>query len=297
MTDMILSKAVMDFGRARRRAKLQELLAYLMGKSSDLLSYEEVRRLVRAGGQVDRGIQQIPIAAIVGSVGRYKDFTRTFLPRNDADQARWATVKAAQITQGLPPITVYQMSDVYFVLDGNHRVSIARQLGNETIEAYVTEVRTAVPLSPDVQPNDLIVKAEYADFLAETNLKVLRPQADLMLTSAGKYPLILEYIDVHAYFMGLEQARAIAADETITHWFDTVYLPTVERIRQTDLLSEFPERTEADFYVWLTDHRAELQKEVGWDVSLETAVTTFVNEHKPQRLIRQLLRVIRSTAN
>ena len=148
-----------------------------------------------------------------------------------------------------------------------------------------------------MQPNELIVKAEYADFLAETNLKVLRPHADLMLTSAGKYQLILEYIEVHAYFMGLEQARAIAYDEAITHWFDTVYLPTVERIRQTDLLPEFPERTEADFYVWLTDHRAELQKEMGWDVSLETAVTTFVNEHKAQRLIRQLLRVVRSTSN
>jgi hypothetical protein len=297
MTNVMLSKAIMDFERVRRQAKLQELLAYLMGKSTDLLSYEEVRRLVRAGGKVERGIQQIPVAAIVGSVGRYKDFTRTFLPRNDSDQSRWAAVKVAQMTQGLPPITVYQMSDVYFVLDGNHRVSIARQLGSETIEAYVTEVRTDVPLKPNMQPNELIVKAEYADFLAETNLKVLRPQADLTLTSAGKYQLILEYIDVHAYFMGIEQGRPIGRNEVMSHWFDTVYLPTVARIRQTDLLLDFPERTEADLFVWLTDHRAELQKELGWNVSLETAVTTFVNEHKPQRLIRQLLRAVRTTSN
>lgn len=297
MTEILLSKAIMDFERIRRRAKLQELVTHLMGKSSDLFSYEEVRRLVRAGGKIERGVQQIPLAAIVGSVGRYKDFTRTFLPRKDSDQSRWAAVKVAQITQGLPPITVYKMSDVYFVLDGNHRVSIARQFGNETIEAHVTEVQTNVPLTPHMQPNDLIVKAEYADFLAETNLKTLHPQADLMLTSAGKYQLILEYIDVHAYFMGLEQGHPIGTSEAVSHWFDYVYLPTVERIHQTDLLRDFPERTEADFYVWLTDHRAELQKEMGWDVPLETAVNTFVDEHKPQRLIRQLLRIVRTASN
>lgn len=297
MSDMMLAKAVMDFDRARRQARLQELLGQLTGKSLDLLSYDEVRRLVRASGKVERGLQQIPLAAIVGSVGRYKDFTRTFLPRNDGDRSRWATVKVAQIAQGLPPISVYQISQVYFVSDGNHRVSIARRLGNETIEAQVTEVQTAVPLTPALQPNEFILKAEYADFLAETNLVVLRPGADLALTAAGKYALILEYIEVHAYFMSLEQGREIAYEEAVTHWFDTVYLPAVEMIQATDLLTEFPERTEADFYVWLTDHRAELQREIGWDVPLETAVATLNPPHKLHRFMRQLLRLIRTTDN
>jgi hypothetical protein len=293
----MLTKAVLDFARARRKARLQELLAQLMGRSSELLSYDEVRRLVRAGGKVERGVQQIPLAAIVGSVGRYKDFTRTFLPRHDGDQGRWASVKVAQLTQGLPPIAVYQMSDVYFVLDGNHRVSIARQLGSETVEAYVTEVQTAVSLTPTMQPNDLIVKAEYANFLAETNLKVLRPQADLALTSAGKYNLLLEYIEVHRYFMGLEQGQKIPYDSAVAHWYDTVYLPALACICETDLLSDFPERTEADFYVWLTDHRAELQRDMGWDVPLDTAVSDLVTQHNPdkwQRLVRQILQIVRT---
>ena len=297
MQDIMLSKAVVDFDHARRQARLQELLAQLIGKSSHLLSYEEVRRLVQAGGQVERGIQQIPLARIVGSVGRYKDFTRTFLPLNDGDRSRWAMVKVAQITQGLPPISVYQISQVYFVLDGNHRVSIARQLGNETIEAYVTEVQTAVPLTPEIQPNELIIKAKYADFLAETNLAVLRPEADLTLTAAGKYPLLLEYIEVHAYFMGLEQKREIPYAEAVAHWFDTVYLPTVALIQEMGLIQTFPERTEADFYVWLTDRRAELQREAGWNVPWATAVATLTPPPKRQRFMRQLLRLIRTTSN
>jgi hypothetical protein len=293
-----LSKAITDFNRARGRAKMQELLAHLTGDSADLLSYDEVRRKLHLGSKVTRGVQQIPLDAIVGSVGRYKDFTRTFLPRNDGDQARWAAVKVAQMSpEGLPPIEVYQISDVYFVLDGNHRVSIARQLGSRTIEAHVIEVQSNIPLAPDIQPNDLILKAEYADFLAETNLTNLRPQADLTLTSAGKYPLILEYIEVHQYFMGLEQEREISYEEAITHWFDAVYLPTVACIHETNLLVAFPQRTEADFYVWLTDHRAELQKVMGWDVPLTTAVASLPQPSPiPQRLIRNLLHTVRGRA-
>ena len=67
--------------------------------------------------------------------------------------------------QGLQPIEVYKVSEVYFVLDGNHRVSIARQEGWKTIQAHVIEIQTDIPLTPDVQPDELIVKAEYAGFL------------------------------------------------------------------------------------------------------------------------------------
>lgn len=287
--------AVEDFHRARRQAALAKILAYFTGESLDLLSYEEVRRQLRPSGQIERGLQEIPLDAIVGSVGRYKDFTRTFLPRHDGDATRWAQVKVAQLTNGVPPITVYQIGEVYFVQDGNHRVSVARQMGNKTIEAYVTELKTAVPLSLDVQPDDLILKAEYADFLAETRLDVSRPQADLSLTSPGRYPLILEHIAVHRYFMGLEQKRDIAYEEAVSHWYDFVYLPVVQLMTEYGLLEDFPARTEADLYVWLAQHRAELEQEWQKPVQPDMAVAHLaaqLGQEKPPRLIRTLLQAM-----
>jgi hypothetical protein len=198
--------AVHDFHRARRKAALENIMARLTGRSADLLSYEEVRQKLRARGITAQELKEIPLDGIVGSVGRYADFTRNFLPRQDSDEGRWARVKV-KVTDmgGLPPIKVYQIGEVYFVLDGNHRVSVARQVGATYIEAYVTEVRTKVPLSPNTQPDDLILKAEYADFLEHTRLDELRPEADLSVTAPGQYQALEEHIEVHRYFMGLSR--------------------------------------------------------------------------------------------
>src|SRR5690349_19365704 len=120
--------AVQDFQSAHLRGKLQGVLARITGKSNELLSYEEIASKLKLQGRSDKGIQSIPVEAIIGSVGRYTDFTRTFLPRRAGDLSRWATVKAATVDpvgEGLQPIEVYKVSEVYFVLDGNHRVSIA----------------------------------------------------------------------------------------------------------------------------------------------------------------------------
>src|SRR5438045_9127127 len=84
--------------------------------------------------------------------------------------------------EGFPPIDVYKVGDVYFVIDGNHRVSVARQLGAKTIEAYVTELPTSVPFEPDTQPDDLLIKEGYADFLRKTHLDQLRPGSQVLLT-------------------------------------------------------------------------------------------------------------------
>lgn len=291
------SSAVSDFWQARQRAGLQAVMARLTGKSLDLLSFDDVRRKLRASNAVERGLREIPLDAIVGSVGRYQDFTRTFLPRHDSDESRWARVMVAQTTQGLPPISVYKVGEAYFVHDGNHRVSVARQLGNDTIQAYVTEVQTRVPLTADDQPDDLILKAEYADFLAQTHLDELRPEADLSLTEPGKYLLLLEHIEVHRYYMGLEQERSIPYKEAAAHWYDEVYLPVVRLIRQQGLLHDFPDRTEADLYLWLAEHRAEIEEDLGWQVPVAKAASDLAQQfgtYKPHYLISRVLQTVGS---
>ncbi len=285
-------QAINDFQEARRAADLQRIVARLRGKSADLIPYEEVRRRLHARTLAERGVQDVPLDAIIGSVGRYTDFTRTFLPTRDSDRDRWARVHwASQKTAGLPPVELYKVGDAYFVKDGHHRISVARQMGAKHIEAYVTEVQTDVPLTPETTIEDLVLKGEYADFLAKTQLKRLRPEADLTLTVAGGYDKLLEHIAVHRYFMGLEQQREIPYEEAVAHWYDTVYLPVVQAIRERGLLRYFPGRTEADLYLWLMEHRAELSRRLGWEVGLDEAVEHLASHEGEQSLFARVARV------
>ncbi|MEW5986231.1 MAG: universal stress protein, partial [Chloroflexota bacterium] len=251
------------------------------------LPYDDVRQKLKPTGATSRGLQEIPLAAIIGSVGRYSDFTRDFLPRHDASEGRWARVRVAMTDwSGVPPIEVYQIGEAYFVQDGNHRVSVARQLGMTHIQAYVTEIRTKVPLTPDVDLDSLILKAEYTDFLERTHLDEVRPAVDLTLTVPGKYGLFEEHIAVHRHFMGLEQQREILYVEAAGHWYDVVYCPIVAIIEDQGILDDFPGRTAADLYVWLAEHRTRLKEELGWLVEPELAAADLAAQHgvTPQRV-------------
>ena len=287
MTDNPLNyrDALQDFNDARRKAAMQEVLARLTGKSNELLSYEEVVRKLKLNVRTERGVHEIPVKAIVGSVGRYTEFTRSFLPRKNEDQERWARVKAViddPRGAGLPPIEVYKVGEVYFVLDGNHRVSVARQEGFEFIEAHVIEVRTDIPVTPDLQPDDLIIKSEYAGFLEQTDLTRLRPGVDLSVTVPGQYGKLLEHIQVHRYFMGIDFQRDISYPEAVGHWYDAVYLPIVEPIRERGLLRWFPGRTETDMYLWVSEYRAALESELGWSIRPEAAAAELATRKNPE---------------
>ena len=234
------ASAVEDFHRARFRARLERFLARLKGESAELLCYDDVHQAVKAKDARSGGLQDIPLDAIVGSTGRCKDFTRSFLPLLDEDEQRWAGVEvAATSLAGLPPIDVYKIGDVYFVKDGNHRVSLARQLKATRIQAYVTELHTKVPVSPDDRMDDLIVKAEYAQFLEHTHLDEHRPDADLRVSVPGQYQELEEHISVHRYLMEIERNEPISYEEAITQWYDMIYMPVVQIIREQNLLQDF----------------------------------------------------------
>ncbi len=253
--------AIQDFRRARRRASLEKVVAFLKGTSDELLSYEDVRKQLKVTGVSAGRLREIPVNAIVGSVGRYKDFSRSFMPLNDSDESRWSKINAmASAQQGLPPIEVYQIGEVYFVLDGNHRVSVARALGAKSIEAIVTQIRTTVPISADVQPDELSLKAEYADFLDRTHLDRLRPGADVMMSSVGKYRLLEEQIEEHRYFMAKERHDEVPYNEAVINWYDTIYAPITDIIKKYDLLKDFPKRTIPDIYLLISEYRAAVRE-------------------------------------
>jgi len=279
-SSIAISEASRNFGRARVSAFWQAAWSLLTGKSIDLLRFEEVKQRLRLHDERYLGLQEIPLEKIVGSVGRYKDFTRTFLPRTNAVRSRWQRLDAmARGPEGFPPIEVYKVGQVYFVLDGNHRVSVSRQLGAKTIEAYVTEFSTPVVLDENTTPDDLIIKGGYAEFLQKTRLDILRPSSNVMLTEPDRYQTIMQHIQVHQYFMGLDQKRSIGWDEAVTSWYDNVYTPMIQIIREHNMLDMFPGRTEADLYAWLIKHQEALRLQYGGDfLTPEETVEDFLSK-------------------
>ena len=140
-------QAEKDFARAHRKASLRRMGALLRrdAGSNRLLSFEEVSSGLGTVGQVDLGVQAVPISKIVGSVGRHGDFDRAFLPEKGHLDERWKRInRMLHRTGELPPVSLYKIGESYFVLDGNHRVSVARYHGAQWIDARVIEVRGRV---------------------------------------------------------------------------------------------------------------------------------------------------------
>jgi nucleotide-binding universal stress UspA family protein len=274
--------AIQDFKRARKQAAIRQLLARLIGKSDELLAFDLVRQKLGEIETIERGLQEIPMDAIVGSVSRHDDYTRDFLPKKDSDQERWAQIKASVFNmRGMDPIDVFQIGEVYFVYDGNHRVSVARQLKAPTISAHVIEIKTKVPLARDDHLDGVIRKARYMEFLESTKLDASRPEANLWLTLSDQYKMFYEQIETHRRRLSVERGRHIPQEEAATHWYDQVYQPVVDIIREQGVLHDFPERTEADMYLLFVEHREELVRALGWQVNNEAVVADLVKEKAP----------------
>jgi len=134
------------FARARRRAILQDLTAVIARRPNTLRSFAEARRAAAVVGERPRGVLTVPVERIVGSTDRVADYDRAFRPRRSHDAARWQSVaRAYHQGKELPAVRLYQLGDAYYVVDGHHRVSVARSLGRDYIDAEVVEVRTGRP--------------------------------------------------------------------------------------------------------------------------------------------------------
>jgi len=273
------SRVHQDFARARSKSFLRELWALLRGKRNTLLSYDEVKERLRIGGPIHRGVRTVEVAKIVGSVNRYRDFDQAFLPARNSLADRWQRVDRAFYEDvSLPPVVLYKVGDIYFVVDGHHRVSVAREQGQEFIDAEVQECKVKVPVGPDLRPEDLEILGAKVEFLERTGLDRIRPGASIELSVPDGYSRMLEHIAVHRYYMGLEQQRDISEEEAVGHWYDTVYLPIVKVIRERGVLEEFPGRTEGDLYLWVLDRQQFLHDHGQELTPPEAAAEAFVQQ-------------------
>jgi hypothetical protein len=270
-----------DFAHARFKAFLNRILSTLGGQPTTLLSYDEVKEKLHIGGPIYRGVKAVEVKKIVGSLNRYHQFDRAFLPLADQIANRWQNIDRAFYQDvNLPPVVLYKVGDVYFVVDGHHRVSVAREKGQDFIDAEVRECFSKVNITPDIKPEDLVILGEKVNFLERTGLDRIRPKANIKLSIPDGFERMLEHIAVHRYFMGLDLQRDVSDEEVVAHWYDKVYMPIVSTIRRSGILIEFPGKTEADLYLWVLDRQKYLSAEGKKLESPGKAAKDFLDEVK-----------------
>ncbi len=289
---------------ARRKAFMRQLRAYVTRNEQNLVDFDDLANRLKLRNQRYIGLQDVLLEHIVGSVARYDDFMTAFLPKNRDMEERWKGVAKVFIdpTGNPPPIECYKVGKLYFVRDGNHRVSVARQLEMASIEAYVWEYRLpGVDENSDI--DSLLINVEQSDFLACTGLDELRPGHNIQVTNPGGYPDLLDSI-VHYHErlrrIDAEEADEVTFEDAVTAWYDMIYEPSVDIIAREGALQHFPDRTPVDLFIWTHRHREELQAHARDKVRLTSAVQSLKTSTSPnqvQKLTRQVKKWLPGTAD
>jgi len=253
-----------DFSRARRRAFLRRIGAYLRRDpgSNQLLSFDEVKGALGAVSQVYLGLREVPVSKIVGSVGRHRDFDRAFLPSKPDLGTRWRRIdEIMHRAEELPPVSLSKIGDAYFVQDGNHRVSVARQQGVEMIDAEVIELRSRIPVDSALTARDLLHKLEHRHLLERLPIDRVLPEIKVEFSDVADYRRLATFIEAHGFRVSQLWKRYVSPEEVLGDWYEYGYRPIAEMIREERILEAFPGRTELDLYFWIVSHRERLALE------------------------------------
>ncbi len=286
-----------EFDKARRQAEIARLTAWLLGQDARLLPFDVIRRNLRQQSPLYRGIHDVPISRIIGSVGRYDEMTRTFLPLNDGLRDRWIKMAELARSEGWPPVELYKVSDAYFVRDGNHRLSAASQLGFPTIEAHVWEYPDDIEIDPTDDLDTVLNRFRERVFMEATGLKGRIPDGEIHFTIGGRYSELQAQIEELRQKLSLIDERDVTFQEAAEAWYELIYLPSVQIIRESGLLEAFPGRTEADLFAWMSFHRERLREGYGDFENMADLARTLLRVYREKpaaRVGRQVRRLLGS---
>jgi len=273
-----------DFLKARNKAFFNEIQHLLNPEEAKLISLNDVKNLIKPSAETYVGMKVIPVDKIIGSEGRYKDFDNNFFPKSSHLKTRWEKIDDAAIKQiDLPPIKVYEIAGLYFVRDGNHRVSVAKSRGTEFIDAEVVSLQSEIKLKNANNINDMIrqiIQFEKRTFYMETSFGDITDYWCLDFTTPGKYDLIYNHILTHKYYINQSKTEEISMEEAVLSWFYTVYLPVIRFLDERRVMKHFKKRTESDLYVWIIKYWDQLKNKYGNDVPLDDAVAELEKNHK-----------------
>jgi hypothetical protein len=272
-----------DFLRARRRAALGAMVARLRGEPDDVrqvLPYEEV---VAALGYVSEhfaGNAVVPLDAIVGTVDRSRDFDRSFRPTTGRVRSRWEHIAAAMRRgEAMPPVDLVRIGQIYFVRDGHHRVSVARALGRNDIDAMVTDVVTRVGAERAITLEELPVKSHERVFFERVPLPD-NARAEIQLTDPWDYGRLAEAVEAWGFRTSQDRGEPINRREAAYMWLENEYRPVVEMMRGADLIGT---KTETEAYMRVSASRYRLLRTHTWDEDVLAAVVDELSRKNRRR--------------
>lgn len=279
MSALLDEMAEQDFHRAQTKAFLSRLSHVFRPSEEELLPFEAAKQLVKPAGEVYEGLVTVPLEKIVGSEGRYRDFNRHFLPKKDHLKQRWMSIDKTHYQDIiLPPVRLYEMGGVYFVRDGNHRVSVARSLGQMEIDAEVVSLQAKIELNSDMNLDELkraVINYEKKQFFADTGYPAVIGEDDIDFSEPGRFDTIREHIAVHKYYLNEHESREIDFSSALWSWHENVFKPIVLAIDEENVLPLFPGRTPADLYLFLVQHWDELKVQRREEVGIGDAARDF----------------------
>lgn len=287
MPDYLVAQAAEDFSRARGKELLYRIQNFLNADKNRLLSFHDVKEILRPKNESYRGMQTVPIDRIVGSEGRYRDFNKFFLPKANHLRSRWERVDVAHLKDIiLPPIQLYEIGGVYFVRDGNHRVSVARTQGAADIDAEVTSLSSEIKIDPSMSVDDLrnaVIALEKGIFYEKTDFGTLTGCENLDFSAPGRYDVIYNHILVHKFYLNEHKTTEIPFAEALVSWYKKVYKPIIDIIEEDRIYTRFPDRTASDLYVWIVKHWDFLKRKYGVHYSIVDAARDFADKYGEEK--------------
>jgi len=259
------SDAQFDFSRARRGRALSRLANRLRGEPGDVMSilpFEEVVEALGRRGERNLGLQTIEIDSIVGTVDRSREFDRSFRPTSGRVRTRWERIAEAQRRgKAMPPIHVYRIGDLHFVKDGHHRVSVARAMGHDKIDSYVTEVITEVGPDRGIRLSDLPLKTHERLFYERVPLTT-ETRARIRPSHRSAYACLAEGVEAWGFRTMQARGEFMTRQETAEAWYREEYVPVAEMLREAGLAND---ANETDAYAAMVSLRYLLLRTHEWD--------------------------------
>ncbi len=231
-----------------RKKRSPEISGHLpTEKAEETKSFRENQLNDGAFDTVDRGSSAVPLKQITGSVGRYQDFDNHFRIKKHIPSERLENIKAAMRKgKRLPPVKLYQIKDQFYVLDGNHRVSAAKEFGHDTILADIVE------FIPSKNTLENILYRQRSLFLEHTGLS-----QEIELTELGQYDYLEEQIKKHQEYLWRATDRQVSTKDAAQDWYKTIYSPLITIIEKGQLIRRFRNRTLSDLYAYISFHQWE----------------------------------------
>ena len=269
-----------DFLRARRRAGASKLISRLRREPDDvgvILPYEEVIEALGFVSERPAGLQVVPLASIVGTMDRARDFDRRFRPTSGRGRSRWENIATAMRRgEALPPVDLLHVGELYFVRDGHHRVSVATALGRTDIDAYVTEVVTRVDATSTTDLTSLPLKSHERVFFERVPLPP-EARSEIVLSDPWDYAMLAEGVEAWGFRAMQEHGELLDRRETAELWLEHEYHPVVSMARESDLIGD---DTETEAYMRIVSERYRLLRTHAWNDEVLQRVVDVVGRRR-----------------